>query len=259
MPERSKNGSKSAESSLPIEQRSRLTREELMIFFTRLQSKVWENLQLEPIPMNKLSGRASRNILIPADAPIPDCQQCGVCCVVTFDVQLTGTDRTRKENCWDISDDDSAEGINVNRVLRRDSRTGRCLSLNGEIGSGVKCGIYEQRPEACRVFDAGSDKCRALRRAKGIEPPLDIREIHRAMLLILDRETPADAELLQILDCEITREGKKGKMKITVRTEDRCSQTLHSFNAAEENWLEGDFVGLTVIEAKALIAAQPTV
>lgn len=97
-----------------------------------------------------------------------DCRKCGACCC-EFDVLLDPVDSDRFE----------AESALVQltvlyqgrfhpapRFMRRDER-GRCVALSGEPGD-CACGIYEQRPELCRAFEAGSDDCLAARAKHGI-------------------------------------------------------------------------------------------
>ena len=40
-----------------------------------------------------------------------------------------------------------------------------CAAVEGEVGSTCGCGIYEQRPDACRKFEAGSFLCKEARKA----------------------------------------------------------------------------------------------
>lgn len=44
-----------------------------------------------------------------------------------------------------------------------------CVALQGEVGRDVRCGIYEGRPGACRVFDPGSDFCLRIRKLFNVE------------------------------------------------------------------------------------------
>ena len=48
----------------------------------------------------------------------------------------------------------------------------RCVNLDGEVGCGVACRIYEQRPTPCRSVEIGDEKCLVARTAHGL-PPLD--------------------------------------------------------------------------------------
>jgi Fe-S-cluster containining protein len=43
-----------------------------------------------------------------------------------------------------------------------------CIAFEGEVGGRCGCGIYEQRPDACRKFEAGSSLCLEARRAAGL-------------------------------------------------------------------------------------------
>ncbi len=45
----------------------------------------------------------------------------------------------------------------------------RCVALTGEVGCGVSCSIYNNRPNACRAFVAGSQLCLEARAAAGIK------------------------------------------------------------------------------------------
>jgi len=65
-----------------------------------------------------------------------DCQTCGACCGHAGDRIVDKSDQSE-----DVS----------------------CSALTGEIGSHCSCGIYEQRPQACRDFSAGSEPCLDIR------------------------------------------------------------------------------------------------
>lgn len=45
---------------------------------------------------------------------------------------------------------------------------GRCVALRGKVGKKVSCAIYEDRPETCREFEPGSERCLEVRRKVGI-------------------------------------------------------------------------------------------
>jgi Fe-S-cluster containining protein len=53
---------------------------------------------------------------------------------------------------------------------------GRCIALEGEVGTAVRCAIYENRPEACREFAPltilghGDAACNDARRRRGLTP-----------------------------------------------------------------------------------------
>lgn len=58
-------------------------------------------------------------------------------------------------------------------MLREDyplmkTTNGRCVALNGDVGCNVSCSIYQNRPDACMKFAAGSELCKEARIAKGL-------------------------------------------------------------------------------------------
>ena len=56
------------------------------------------------------------------------------------------------------------------RPHMRLSHLHRCVALTGRLGVKVGCGIYRERPQMCRDFEAGSKDCKKHRRERGIEP-----------------------------------------------------------------------------------------
>jgi hypothetical protein len=127
--------------------------------------------------------------------------------------------------------------------------------LKGEAGKRVECGIYENRPDDCRKFEAGSDKCHALRRAYDIEPPLTDIEAASFMMQILMRNDPQGDERA-VCHTQINETETAGVFQIEVFFKDKSSLILHRFNAGEENWLESEFSAVTLAEAKNLIASR---
>jgi len=51
-----------------------------------------------------------------------------------------------------------------------ESRPARCVSLQGEVGRQVSCGIYPLRSSSCRELQPGDEKCLRARAAHGLEP-----------------------------------------------------------------------------------------
>lgn len=96
-----------------------------------------------------------------------DCQQCGACCE-TFRVSFY----------WSEADD--APGGTVPVALTEPlgpfmrcmqgtyAKTPRCVALDGKVGEGVACRIYEQRSSACRELQPGEDKCIRARQRHGL-------------------------------------------------------------------------------------------
>lgn len=61
-------------------------------------------------------------------------------------------------------------------MLGTNCKSPRCISLEGDVGSEVKCTIYEQRSSPCREFEASwvdgqaNSDCDAARAAFGLQP-----------------------------------------------------------------------------------------
>nr|WP_291070995.1 YkgJ family cysteine cluster protein [Hyphomonas sp.] len=68
---------------------------------------------------------------------------------------------------------DAARRLPPESLFTEDARTyvrfdcGHCVHLDLSGGKAV-CGVYQDRPEACRAFRAGSFECQKARRANGI-------------------------------------------------------------------------------------------
>lgn len=238
-----------------IEKRNKLSREEFSQVISSLEKQIWKNLKSEAVPFRKLSGRNARSFLTPIDAPIPDCQTCGACCIALPCVEVKETDTTPAPNYWDITIQGQNGEITVNRQLRRDPETGNCSALKGEIGKLVECGIYENRPDDCRKFDAGSDRCRALRRAYGIEPPLTEMETMSFMIQVFLKDDPEGDERI-IYYTQIQETETAGVFEIEIFLNDETALIIHRFNVNEESWLESQFSNLTLAEATNLVASR---
>ncbi len=106
------------------------------------------------------------------------CLSCGACCAA-FRVDF---------HRLDLADGERA-GVPVAltlpltatlvRMRGTDAAPPCCVALEGEIGSKVRCMIYEQRPGPCRDFapyaplGIGDDACDRARRRHGL-PPLSL-------------------------------------------------------------------------------------
>jgi Fe-S-cluster containining protein len=59
-------------------------------------------------------------------------------------------------------------------MLGTDCKSVRCTALEGEVGTGTRCSIYEQRSSTCREFEASwthgqhNPDCDAARAAFGL-------------------------------------------------------------------------------------------
>lgn len=241
-----------------IEKRNKLSREEFSQVIEHLEGRIWTNLKSEALPFGKLSGRRAGSYLTPVDAAIPDCQTCGACCIAVPWVDVKEADATSAEDYWDITIQGQNGEMTVTRQLRRDTETGNCLALKGEAGIWVECGIYETRPDDCRKFEAGSDKCHALRRAYSIEPPLTDMETASFMMQIFLKDEPEGDERA-IYHTQIQETETDGVFEIVIFFRDKSTLIVHRFNANEESWLESEFSALSLAEAKNLIASRTKV
>ena len=105
------------------------------------------------------------------------CLTCGACCA-----------HFRASFYWAEADDAAGGTVPVNLTERMDmhrramkgtnQNNPRCIALEGEIGSCVRCTIYESRPSVCRDFayswqnGVHSIRCDQARAAWGL-PPLE--------------------------------------------------------------------------------------
>tara|TARA_R110000751_G_scaffold66780_6_gene136459 strand:+ start:18416 stop:18784 length:369 start_codon:yes stop_codon:yes gene_type:complete len=93
--------------------------------------------------------------------PLFDCVSCGACCF------------SRHPRYLALSPWDASRALPEGSLFAEGGQTfvkfdcGRCVHL--QLGGGkAVCGVYEDRPEACRAFRAGSFECVKARRANGI-------------------------------------------------------------------------------------------
>ena len=92
-----------------------------------------------------------------------DCQACAACCRGAF-AQVT------------ISPQEPIISLRPELVRYRDgffelARTDdHCAALASDDEMAFTCSVYEQRPESCRNFETGSERCLAARRRVGIDP-----------------------------------------------------------------------------------------
>ena len=125
------------------------------------------------------------------DDDMPDCRKCGACCAYFHHIPVQLYDPTPQQMTWQVYETDDPEERPEN-WLRRLPATGHCIAFEGEIGVQATCAMYELRPVACRAFEAGSDRCHALRRLYQLERPLSETELQRHENIIV--RTPAGSE-----------------------------------------------------------------
>jgi len=96
-----------------------------------------------------------------ASAVPDDCQRCGTCCTSQSRDYVT----VKASDLKRMSDVAKAlvapgESVRFMRMLRTEA-SAHCAALTVDPDAGTfRCSIYEERPDACRDFTQGSDKCR---------------------------------------------------------------------------------------------------
>ncbi|QKJ87298.1 Zinc/iron-chelating domain-containing protein [Paramixta manurensis] len=109
------------------------------------------------------------------------CITCGACCA-HFRVSFYWAEANDAGGCVPA---DLTEQLNLfmRNMRGTNSKTPRCVALEGEIGQCVSCTIYEDRPTPCRAFaQSGEDNvanpaCDRARARYGL-PPLFTPQLH---------------------------------------------------------------------------------
>lgn len=246
----------SANDFVQITRQEKFSEAEFYPMITRMFEQIWQNLLPPQLINEDLPTKVSRNIVTPADAPVPECVPCGACCGSMLCVAVSPSDKNvPAESYWDITATGASGDITVDRYLRRSGETLACASLEGEIGERVNCGIYERRPDMCRAFEAGSDKCHAIRRAYGIEPFLTLEEMFEAVRKLKAR----DAEIVPaetIRDAKIAEQSGTNLLEISALMQDGTLKPIHAYDPEQETWRQYQFSGLTLAQAQDLINSR---
>lgn len=238
-----------------IQRRGRILETEFQELFVTLNQQKTQAVLNQQLPIEKLPIKVSENIVAAKSAEIPDCVTCGACCVFLLCVAVKPTDQTPAVAFWDIINETEHGEITVDRFMRRDTETTACASLDGKLGELAMCRIYHDRPKVCREFEAGSDKCRALRRAYKIEPELTAaQKLEAEFRLELARvhQTPA----LKIVYARIVPHPETHEFVIVALLEDETNLVLHIFDPAKESWLQSEFANQSIFAASEMIAAR---
>jgi uncharacterized protein len=160
------------------------------------------------------------------------------------------------ENYWEITIKGEKDEIVVDRYVRRNGETCACIALEGKLGENVSCGIYEQRPDVCRRFEAGSDKCHALRRAYGFEANLGLMDMYFAVQKLKAAESAQQETVEEIRRVNFVELPQTGELEIKALMKDGSTQTIHTFNPNQETWYQFEFEGLPLSYAKNLIDSR---
>jgi Fe-S-cluster containining protein len=219
------------------------------------------------LPLHLLSVKLAERMATAPDAPIPDCLTCGVCCLFALIVPVTHAESLKIPAYTDILLDDSDEEIVIDRMLPRASE-GRCANLEGTFGVSIGCHIYNDRPQVCRDFDAGSDRCYEFRRMYGLEPQLSDHDVNAALLRLNAREPRRKIEDVAIVSTgRIERSSfsvtdgtvehySAEQLTIVAFLDDDEPHELHTFESGKEHWFESDLLGLTLEQARKRIQEQ---
>ena len=240
-----------------ITRQSSVAEEEFYPAITRMYEHIWQQLLPPQLVTDGLSNTVKNNVVTPPDAPIPDCLTCGACCQSLLCVGVRPSDRVDKELCWDITVETDSGQIVVDRYLKRNQETLACAALEGTIGDHVACTIYETRPKMCHHFDAGSDRCHAIRRAFGIEPFLTLDEMSEAMEKIDARRVEVERSKV-IRNAQIRPDAKSDEYIITALMKNGELREIHRYDPGCETWMQFQFDGLTLTDAAALIRSRQT-
>lgn len=219
---------------------------------------------LEPqLPLEDLRSSVALSVSARSREPQPDCETCGACCVLAVIVAVGHDDKERLNEYWDITTDDFV----IERVLGRDIETGRCVHLDGNLGSRVSCSIYADRPSPCRAFEPGSDRCLEYRRMCGVDPQLTEEELKKERaakrLTRVGTITNSDIAVASTgMSVEAAADGsggfvakRKAEMRITVAVDGKKEEPIEllRYDPSSEEWHESEFYGLTLDEARGLI------
>ncbi len=216
------------------------------------------------VPTSMLSPYLVARLITIRSTPIPECVKCGVCCVIPLVVTVSAREAERLTNYTEIVLDSVDEEIVVGRVIPR-RETGECVNLNGTIGVEVKCSAYQERPQCCRDFEAGSDRCHEFRRMYGLEPQLTETEVESAMSILRAQVTANVIKDVSIVragttvrmaistDDEPVESSESLMLKIFVLLNDDSEHELDTYDPAREEWLETDFLGMSLDEARERI------
>lgn len=245
---------------------TRYPRSEFNDLISGMNARHSSELIKEQMPLADASPYRNSSVTRGSGKEAPNCITCGVCCSLPLVVNIPRGDENRLSEYWEITADD----VVVDRVIGRDLESGRCINLEGSLGESIGCRIYEDRPGTCRVFDAGSDRCLEYRRMFGIDPQLPEKELAEALAKI----RPVSAGTITDASIDMASErvsfglaaDRSGEMittstklmRITVATDRDKTQAheLHEYDASREEWLENEFIGLTLEQAHQKIAER---
>lgn len=108
------------------------------------------------------------------------CQSCGACCS-TFRISFYWGETTASEGGF-VPEELTQQMNPYRSCMKGTSQSNpRCIALSGDVGQGVSCTIYANRPTPCREYDVFDEngvlnpRCNPAREKHGL-PPLNVRK-----------------------------------------------------------------------------------
>jgi len=238
-----------------LTRRSKIPEEEFYPAIHEMYEHIWTQLLPPQLLTDGLSNTVKNNVVTAPDAPIPDCLTCGACCQSLLCVGVRPTDTVDPDLCWEVTVETEEGQLVVDRYLRRNSETLACAALEGTLGERVGCTIYETRPKMCHHFDAGSDRCHAIRRAFGIEPFLTLQEMSDALDKLDARQVHTDPSEI-IANVQFRPDGATGERVVTALLKSGELREVYRYNPERETWMQFEFDGLSLDEMKSLVRSR---
>ncbi|OFZ29218.1 MAG: hypothetical protein A2622_14280 [Bdellovibrionales bacterium RIFCSPHIGHO2_01_FULL_40_29] len=102
------------------------------------------------------------------------CLSCGACCAF-FRVSFHWTETSVESHGVPIALTKQISPY-MNAMNGTDQVKPNCVALKGTVGESTSCGIYEYRPNCCRIFKASfedgsrNESCDKARLSKGLKP-----------------------------------------------------------------------------------------
>lgn len=241
-----------------ISKSEKFNENEFYALIAALDQRKQQSILPVQIDISPLPSQVDKNIITRESEPLPNCLTCGACCTYLLCLTVRPSDKTPSNHFWNITTESKRGEIVVDRFLRRNDETFACTALNGRLGESVCCQIYENRPAVCREFEAGSDKCHAIRRAFGIESQLTEETVLEAQFrfeLYKERQA-ADYQILyaQIISLDQLIEDKDRAIIALFKNE--TTQVVHLYNSNQETYFQSEFAGLNITEALELINSR---
>lgn len=233
-------------------ERDELTEEESVQLFNGIFDLIWMGLLPQQIDIEGLPARVSSNVITETDVPVPDCTECGACCTAFARVPAEDGSGANDEDCWKVTKELPAGRVVTDRFIKRKPDSMHCSELEGELGVNVGCRIYDSRPITCRTFEAGSDRCHAIRRAYGIEPYLTLEEMAIAGERLEARNGAGSAQMIESVVYSSSDEGSQ--VRITARLTDGSDALLHEYDPNEEVWYRSEIEGFSMEDFRKLRA-----